>query len=387
MGTKSIIRFVKTLFHLNKDRYVYKKAGNKKWAYISYVPRVYYKKKDSPWFDKHQNRREALVIGEIFKRLGYNYVMATYNKTMECDKRKYDVIFGEGPCFALMSRRNPTALKIYYATTAYPKHQNAMVRLRTDSFNAKHGTRLAYSRLADSDIDNLPIDAILQIGSSVTVTTYPMSLRGRISLINQSSNLKRTVDLAKKTASYNRTHFVWMGSTGTLLKGLDLVLDYFMQHPEYHLHVVGMMDADFEAYYAPLLQGRSNITLWGFQLVNSDDFAEIMREVSFCLYPSASEGGCPGAVISLMKMGIIPLVSRWASFDGIEACGYVMDELSDSSVAAAVEWSQALSDSEVKERMERCVSLAESKWNLLNFERELEEYLRKIVVDFVPRRS
>lgn len=238
MDFKSIIRAVKNLFRLNKDRYVYRNQNNRKWAYISYIPRVYYKKRNSLWFDKHQNRKEALIIGEVFKRLGYNYVMATYNKTIECDYRKYDIIFGEGPCFSIMSKRNRHALKIYYATTAYPEYQNKMVRLRTDDFNCSHNAHLTYSRLAEASIDGFSIDKILQIGSKVTVGTYPVELQDKITLINQSSNLSYTVDPRTKLQSYDRTQFVWMGSTGSLLKGLDIVLDFFMLHPEYHLHVI-----------------------------------------------------------------------------------------------------------------------------------------------------
>lgn len=53
MQGKYFIRTLKNLFHINKDRYVYKDKKNRKWAYISYIPRVYYKKKNSSWFDKH----------------------------------------------------------------------------------------------------------------------------------------------------------------------------------------------------------------------------------------------------------------------------------------------------------------------------------------------
>lgn len=214
---------------------------------------MYYKKRNSSWFDKHQNRREALVIGEVFKRLGYNYVMATYDRPIECDHEVYDVIFGEGPCFSIMAKRNPSALKIYYATTAYPEYQNRMVKERTDAFNQKHHTQLLYSRMSPSVLYDLPIDAILQIGSSVTIQTYPMEWRDKVSLINQSSNILHHVNIKEKMSLYDRTHFVWMGSSGSILKGLDLVLDFFLCHPELHLHVIGKMDPDFEAYYSPLL--------------------------------------------------------------------------------------------------------------------------------------
>lgn len=379
MDFKSIIRAVKNLFRLNKDRYVYRNQNNRKWAYISYIPRVYYKKRNSLWFDKHQNRKEALIIGEVFKRLGYNYVMVTYNKTIECDYRKYDIIFGEGPCFSIMSKRNRHALKIYYATTAYPEYQNKMVRLRTDDFNCSHNAHLTYSRLAEASIDGFFIDKILQIGSKVTVGTYPVKLQDKITLINQSSNLSYTVDPRTKLQSYDRTQFVWMGSTGSLLKGLDIVLDFFMLHPEYHLHVIGTMDTDFGEYYLPLLKDATNITLWGFQQVGSNRFINILGNVTFCIYPSASEGGCPGAVIALMKMGIIPLVSSIASFEGINSCGLVLDGISVSSVSLAVEWSQKLSDNEIEERIQRCISLAGNRWNLMNFEKEFESYMKSVI--------
>lgn len=369
---------LKNLFHINKDRYVYKNDKSPKWAYISYIPRVYYKKKKSSWFDKHQNRREALVIGEIFKRLGFNYVMATYDRPMECDYRAYDIIFGEGPCFSIMTQRNPASLKIYYATTAYPEYQNKMVKERTDAFNEKHHTQLAYSRMSPSTLQGVSIDAILQIGSSATIQTYPMEWRSKISLIDQSSNLLHSVDVKEKFSSYDQKHFVWMGSSGSILKGLDLVLDFFLQHPTLHLHVIGKMDTDFEEYYSPLLAGKANITLWGFQNVNSEEFVHILRKVTFCIYPSASEG-CPGAVVTLMKMGIIPLVSVTASFDEIAFCGRVIPILTEEAIAKAVQWSQSLSDEMIKQRIERCIHTADQKWNLSSFEKEFEGYMKQQV--------
>jgi hypothetical protein len=58
----------------------------------------------------HQNKREALVIGDIFYSLGYNVKIALFNAPEECDTRKYDIIFGLEPNFVTMSQRNPQAL-------------------------------------------------------------------------------------------------------------------------------------------------------------------------------------------------------------------------------------------------------------------------------------
>ena len=54
------------LFKKNKDQYTLYSLLNRKWAYISYIPEVYYKKKDLHYMLSRQNKREALIIGEIF---------------------------------------------------------------------------------------------------------------------------------------------------------------------------------------------------------------------------------------------------------------------------------------------------------------------------------
>ena len=63
----------------------------------------------------------------------------------ECDDRHYDIIFGLDPNFVTMSQKNPQALKIYYATGAYWKHQYSIVKNRIDSFNKKHGTHTCHT--------------------------------------------------------------------------------------------------------------------------------------------------------------------------------------------------------------------------------------------------
>lgn len=149
----------------------------------------------------HQNKREALVIGDIFYSLGYNVKIALFNAPEECDTRKYDIIFGLEPNFVTMSQRNPQALKIYYATGAYWKHQLTMVKNRTDLFNTKHGTHLPYSRLVDAHNSCEIADVIFQIGSSFTIQTYPSKLQSKINIINQSSNFVQECDLKHKLQS------------------------------------------------------------------------------------------------------------------------------------------------------------------------------------------
>src|SRR5207247_2455643 len=58
-----------------------------------------------------------------------------------------------------------------------------------------------------------------------------------------------------------RRHYLWFGSGGFVRKGLDLVLDAFVEMPEYHLTVCGpiQQERQFEAAYHKELYETPNI--------------------------------------------------------------------------------------------------------------------------------
>jgi hypothetical protein len=370
-------KFFKDLLNINKNRYEYKNNNNKKWAYISYIPRVYYKKKDSPWFLRHQNRREAIEIGKVFMELGYNFVMTTYNRSEECDNRKYDIIFGLEPNFVTMAKRNPNAIKIFYATEAYSPYQAKAVRDRTDQFNLKHNVKLKYSRTKEKHESHILANYILQIGTKSTLSTYPEELQEKIHLINQSSNNVNSIDIDEKLNLYNRKEFIWLGSDGSILKGLDLILDYFIDNQDLSIHVIGKIDDDFLEFYKPRIINCPNIHIHGFLDLQSEKFKNIVNKVTFTIFPSASEG-CPGSTIALMYEGVIPIVSKVASFEDIDQWGYVINELSEEGVKNAILWAKNLSDSSIRDMIANNISYSRKRWNLDNFKVEFYNYIQEV---------
>jgi glycosyltransferase involved in cell wall biosynthesis len=58
---------------------------------------------------------------------------------------------------------------------------------------------------------------------------------------------------------------------------------------------------------------------------------------AFNIFPSGSEG-CPGSVITLMQMGVIPITSQWGAIDQIEHYGYLLPELSVEAISKAIEY-------------------------------------------------
>ena len=366
------------LFKKNKDQYTLYSLLNRKWAYISYIPEVYYHKKDKVYMRTHQNKREALIIGKIFYSLGYNVKVARCNAPKECDDRHYDIIFGLDPNFVTMSQKNPQALKIYYATGAYWKHQYSIVKNRIDSFNKKHGTHLPYSRSVDAHNSCEIADIIFQIGSSFTIQTYPPELQNKIKIINQSSNFSQECNLQHKLQSVSIKDFLWFGSSGSILKGLDLVLDFFISHPQYNLPVIGSLDEGFIDIYQKQIDECRNITLYGFLDTNSELFMNLAYLCAFNIFPSGSEG-CPGSVITMMQMGVIPITSRWGAIDNIEHYGYLLPELSVEAIGKGVEWASMLPQDKFHKLIRENIYYSTQTWNLEQFENEFRSTLKETI--------
>lgn len=364
----------------NQHQYTLYSFWNKKWVYVSYISEAYYKLKDENYMMSHQNKREAIIIGEVFYSLGYNVKISEYNVASECDNRKYDIIFGLEPNFEIMCKKNPKALKIYYATGAYWKHQINTVIARTDSFNKAHNINLKYSRLVEPHNSCEIADTIFQIGSGFTVTTYPSSLQSKIKIINQSSNFKGLCDLTKKNRTTSNTEFIWFGSDGSILKGLDLVLEHFIQRPDLKLNVVGPIDPDFMSYYKLKVDKCDNIFFHGFLNTSSETFMEIAYRSSFNIFPSGSEG-CPGSVVTLMQMGVIPILSRWAAFDEIEEYGYLLKEISIKEIDKAVQWGTSLSMMRTQELIKKNIDYSKKKWNIQQFKNELQLLCKQEILE------
>ena len=327
----------------------------------------------------HQNKREALIIGKIFHSLGYNVKVALFNAPEECDNRKYEIIFGLEPNFVTMSQNNPKALKIYYATGAYWKHQRTMVINRTNLFNKEHRTSLSYSRLVDAHNSCEIADKIFQIGSSFTIQTYPLKLQNKIKIINQSSNFIQECNLEHKLQNVSMKDFLWFGSSGSILKGLDLVLEYFINHPQYNLHVIGPIDDGFIDYYQTIIAKCPNITLHGFLNTTSEEFMHLAYLCSFNIFPSGSEGGCPGSVITLMQMGVIPITSQWGAMDKIEHYGYLLSELTIEAIDKAIKWTISLPQDKFHKMIEENISYSKQTWNLERFENEFRSILKETI--------
>lgn len=342
------------------------------WALISYIPEAIYRKNDTKYMNGHQSRREMACIVNIFNNFGYNVYVVNFR----CNKIpniKFNVIFGLEPCIEIASKTNQDAIKIYYATGAYLGHQNSMIKKRTDEFNRKYKSNYPYQRLVTSSERCEIADSIIQIGSNFTVETYPQHIRNKIITIRQSNTITKDINIIKDY--FNKEDFLWLGSAGTLLKGLDLAIEYFTNHKELNLHVVGSIDEKFKSVLGA--DKIPNIYFYGFMNTSSSQFLEVAKKCNFLIYPSCTEGGCPGSVINSMRYGIIPIVTKWAAFNEIEDYGYILRNLDIRSIEECVNKVKMLSAQEIRAKSKACRDFSIDNYNLNVFKEDFSNALEK----------
>lgn len=366
--------FVKRHIASNKRKrqsYYIKDIGTHRWAYISYIADIFH---TCIAGNSHQNRREALIIGQVFNNMGYNTYIQQYDNNDYHRLRHYnfDIIFGLEPNIEAVAKLNPDALNIYYATGAYWQHQNNQVRLRTDEFNFRHSTSIPYRRLADEHFSAEHADAIIQIGNQTIIETYPPELRTKIHLVRQSTT---EVSPLQRPRKVHRNQFLFIASSGNLLRGVPYLLDYFILHPESQLHWVGTQEEDVLAAYTNRI--TSNIHLYGFMDTTSPEFLAITQLCNFLIYPSGSEG-CPGSVLLGLKHGLIPILPRLLRLDGLN-CGYILDGFTHDHIQHAVDWTNGLSDCEIRRQSYQCQNYANANFTLANFHNDFHKVLSHII--------
>lgn len=348
------------------DTYIVENDSNKPWIFISYIADPFYNISDQRYLNGHQNKREALVIADVFINMGYNIYIMNWNSQKKLPDINVKLVFGHEPNFVRACEKYKDAKKIYYGVSAYYEYRNNMIKTMTDKFNLVFNAKVPYRRLVIPNDSVAIADKILLIGSKYTINTFPCKYRNKITLIHQSTQPSRCLNYVK---ARKNSEFFYIASKGNAFKGVGILIEYFICHSEVILHWVGPIEK--EVYKA--IRGRltPNIHTYGFQDIGNDLVLHLMDNCDFIIYPSAVEG-VPGAVLNAMKNGLIPLVTPWASFEGIENIGFIMDDASVSSVEEAVNWALSLSTEDIELRKKECQRCINKMFNLERFRMEFE---------------
>ena len=294
----------------------------------------------------HSNSYEVLAAARVFDDLGYIVDVISYN-TLPKELEKYDVIYGFGDVFrAYFESGLNNKTTIYYATGFHVCHQNtsSLNRIR-DVYNKKGvwiGKSARFVEKTWSHQTTL-VDGIIALGNELCAESYKKYYDGKI--FSLPAPFFCTLD-GNKILSIRNNHskqsYFWFGSSGLVHKGLDICLDFFRSRPDLTLHICGNIEHEnqFEDVYRHELYELPNIHVHGFVKIDSAKFEHILKQCSFVIFPSCSEGGGVSVLTAIGNGALIPIITKESSI----STGYeiLIEEISIQGIARAVEYSESL---------------------------------------------
>jgi glycosyltransferase involved in cell wall biosynthesis len=284
----------------------------------------------------HNHFREAIAIVDSLLELGCAVDVISYRNTTFVPKKQYDLFISARENFDIISQRlGPSCVKVVHLDVSHWLSNNSAAFARSLDLQTRRGLTLDSHIVLESTWAIENADFATMMGNDATYATYAYSGKTVFQVPNPGTAL-HPWPVAKDFDSC-RTRFLWMGSTGLVHKGLDLVLQAFAEMPEYHLTVCGPIafDRRFEEAFKQELFETENIELHGWIDVASDEFRELACRTLGLVYPSVAEG-CAGAVVNGMHAGLIPILTPQAGVELSRAFGIELERPTVVEVQRAV---------------------------------------------------
>ncbi|NTV18914.1 MAG: glycosyltransferase family 4 protein [Bacteroidales bacterium] len=235
--------------------------------------------------------------------------------------KRYDLIFGFGETFYQLTSKQKEAVSILYMTESHPEFSYMEERKRLDYFYERHGRRLKMNRSGK----------YYKLNHLQKKYDYLVTMSDNKWFGHQYSNpyfifptglINPGFEFRKMDHSVSRKQFIWLGSTGAVHKGLDLLLDVFKNHDDILLHVCGLHKDERAKLRIPR---RKSIIEHGHINIFSDKFLNLVDLCSFIILPSCSEGFST-AITTGMLHGLIPVVMKDTGFNKLGEAGVFLED-------------------------------------------------------------
>lgn len=267
---------------------------------------------------------EIFKIVAAFSELGYSVDLIGCNDLKAVDivkHREYDLIFGFGETFYRMTNLLGDTKSILYMTENHPEFSYEQEKKRLDYFHERHGKKLKITRSGMFyKIHHLQkkYSQVLTMGETYLLKnqyTNPFFIFPT-GLINPDYHFQ------EKDHLKSRLNFLWLGGTGAVHKGLDLLLDVFSNRDDATLYICGLNKMDRKLLEVP---NRRNIFEHGFIDIKSEIFLEIVGKCSFLILPSCSEASSTSVTTGMLH-GLIPVVMKDSGFNRLDTNAIFLDD-------------------------------------------------------------
>lgn len=312
---------------VHKTIYNFYKKNYKKRAALIYSPVSFIFHKNHKWYLRDTLYERNRIVAEILN--SNNYIVDIYEWTINNYENKfnYDLVIDHGNLHKKIcdsQKINPFIIS-FLATSYYEFNNNAEIKRINNFIERNQINTLPKRQLNKMNLDLC--DVILLHGNKETKNTYPDKFHRKIHTIPNYPFSFLISDIKKKYDDKIKKTFLYFGSSlGQIHKGLDLLIEVFLELKNLNLYICGKFEKEEELkkIYLDKIMKSDNIFLTGWILPNSDMYKEIISKSGFVILPSCSEG-IAGGVINCMASGLIPVVSKNSGID-IEKTGYLIND-------------------------------------------------------------
>ena len=353
-------------------------GGIRGYVLLSYLISPFLLKEGQSISNSHTNQWECFQIAQTFLDLGYEVDVIDYTNEEFIPKKDYSFFID---IHSNMERISPylnsDCIKIVHLTGADWLFQNYSEYKRLFDLQQRKGVSLIPRRIVKSSKRMQIADYATTLGNKFTLDTFKYYNKIICQIPISTTNIYPYPE--DKDYEYSRNHFLWLGSSGLVHKGLDLVLEAFAEMPDFHLTVCGPVsdEKDFEtAFYKELYQTQ-NIQTLGLIDVGSSEFVGITRNCIALIYPSCSEGGGGSAIVCL-HAGLIPIVSYESSVN-VNEFGFQLESCSIDNIKKCVKTVANLPEQELKQRSKMAWDFARSHHTKENFADKYRQFVTSLI--------
>ncbi len=351
---------------------------------ISYIPDDVLKDEDAV-SASHTHYWECRQMAKSFAAAGFNVDVVDFADRDFMPQQPYDVLVSARTNLERLAKHVPDhCLRIAHLDTAHflTNNANAMERLRR--LRDRHHVTLPSTRMVENNWAIEAADMGCVLGNAFTEESYRFAGKPihRIPL----SSVRRYDWLADRDFDDCRNTYLWFGSGGFAHKGLDLVIDAFVDLPDHRLLICGPLDLEprFVRAFEKAMFHSDNIETIGWIDVTSPEFTAIRQRTVATIYPSCSEGG-GGSVITCMHAGMIPVVTPEASVD-VGDFGTVLGEASVTAIRDAVLELSELPAARLEQRARAAWDYARANHTREAFAKAYDQFIRDVVTPELEQR-
>lgn len=319
---------------------------------LSYITDPFLIHPDRKLSTYHSNYWECAEIARLFLERGYTVDAIDGSNDTFLPKKPYlaciDIHKNIERLAAVLPKK---CKKVFHITGEHWLSLNSAECQRLLALKERRGVALVPRRAVTPHKNLEYADLGTIIGNNRTQTSYAYAGKPLYEIPISSPQTFPFVE--EKDFDQARKKFLWFAGSGAVHKGLDLLLEAFVDLPNYTLTICGPIanERDFiEAYRAELFE-TPNIHFLGRITIEGSEFREIAATHAAIIFPSCSEG-CPGSVINCMQAGLIPIVTHEASVE-IGNFGALLQEASVKEMKKQIQIFAEQPATEIKERAHR----------------------------------